>query len=485
MKLDSNHSSGPVRDGCNTVLLWNCTPNRNWASEFEDVLSSDLKFHLTVRRIGECSQCCEAKFLRGAVALILTAAEDEQSPLLGVLDELHRHCFRLPILAITDAQDQLLLMNWIDEGVSDFIGVPIRPWEVLARLKPWVLNMSSKADVVANELAMRASFEGIVGRSEAIRGQIEKVRRYATCDSTVLILGETGTGKEVFARAIHYASRRASFPFVPVNCAALPVDLIENELFGHESGAYTGASRPYSGLIEQAAKGTLFLDEIDSLPLSAQAKLLRFLQEHEYRPLGAGRSRHADVRVISASNNNLQEAIKKGRFREDLFFRLNVLSVALPPLRLRRDDIPLLAEHLLGRHERKATSRKTFSRGALHKLMNHSWPGNVRELENVIERAMVLSVGNIIEEADIDLPVAASDMEDDSFKAQKARAVYEFEHRFLEDALVRNGGNISAAARSVAKDRRAFFHLIRKHNLTNRNPGTCQTSSLPAGPMGM
>src|ERR1051326_1932207 len=192
MKMDSSHSSGSVRDGRHTILLWNCTPDRNWAGEFEDVLSNDRKLNLRVRRINEWSQCCESKFLRDAVALILTATQNQQNCFLTSLHELHGHCFRLPILAITDVQDQLLLMNWVEEGVSDFIGVPIRTWEVVARLKPWLLNKPSEASLVAEEIAMRANFEGIVGRSEAIRAQIEKVRRYATCDATVLILGETG-----------------------------------------------------------------------------------------------------------------------------------------------------------------------------------------------------------------------------------------------------------------------------------------------------
>lgn len=461
------------------VLLWNCTPDQNWARDFESILSNDLKLKLSIQQVEDYSECYQGKLLKDSAVLVLTATASQQPTTLDALKELRNNCFELPILAITDVQDQAVLMRWIEEGISDFIGVPMRSWEILARMKHWLVVQPSEVSVTGDELTMRTNLAGIIGRSEALCKQVEKVRRYAVCNSAVLILGETGTGKEVFARAIHYASPRSSYPFVPVNCAALPVELIENELFGHESGAYTGAQRVHKGLIEQAEKGTLFLDEIDSLPLPAQAKLLRFLQEREYRPLGAARSRRADVRVLSASNSNLEAAVKASQFREDLYFRLNVLALSLPPLRKRREDIPLLAEHLATRHASSNALPKAFTRGALNKLSSHSWPGNVRELENVIERAIALAAGNVIEESDIEIPDAVPSPENDSFKAQKTRAIYEFEHHFLQDILARHGGNISQAAKTAAKNRRAFFHLLKKHNLTRRYQQSCQTSSLP------
>jgi DNA-binding NtrC family response regulator len=395
-------------------------------------------------------------------------ATESTDPARGVtaIRELRKYQFHHPILVLTDAQSEQTLTQLIEEGASDFIPLPLRPWEVLARLARW-LRIQTESEIAAAALTVQENLAGIVGCSAALRCQIEKVQRFALCDAAVLIFGETGTGKEVFARAIHYAGRRSSNPFVPVNCAALPLELVENELFGHESGAFTGAQRVRAGLIEQAEKGTLFLDEIDALPMSAQAKLLRFLQEQEYRPLGAGRAKKANVRVISASNSDLAAAIKSGRFRQDLYFRLNVLAVSLPPLRERPEDVPLLAHHLLSRHTSKAGRPFfTFTPGALRKLKSYTWPGNVRELENVIERGLALCTGDVIDESLVEIPNNGAMLEGDSFKIQKARAIYEFEHRYLERALAQHGGNITRAAKSAAKNRRAFFHLLRKHNLT-------------------
>jgi len=243
----------------------------------------------------------------------------------------------------------------------------------------------------------------IVGQSAAIRARIAQARQYALCEATVLIVGETGTGKDVFARAIHYGSARAAKPFVPVNCGALPRELVENELFGHESEAFTGARGRHAGLVEQAERGTLFLDEIEALPLEAQATLLRFLQDGGYRPLGGGSKRRADVRIISASNAELLSIVGSGAFRQDLYYRLNVLPLNLPPLRERRDDVPLLVQHLLARWCGQGAPVPKVSFAAMRRLIAYHWPGNVRELENVIRRAVVLSGTKMIGEADLEL----------------------------------------------------------------------------------
>jgi DNA-binding NtrC family response regulator len=238
-------------------------------------------------------------------------------------------------------------------------------------------------------------------------------------------------------------------------------------LFGHQSGAYTGARKSHEGMIEQAEGGTLFLDEIDSLPSAAQAKLLRFLQEREYRPLGSSRSRRADVRIISASNRNLPAVIAAGIFRQDLFFRVNVLALQLPALRERREDIPELAAHFLARHSGLLkNAAAAFSAPAMQKLMAHDWPGNIRELENVVERAIVSSTGAIVEAESIDLPEQEAPAGTDSFNVQKRRFVANFERGYLTRILADNGGNITRAAKAAEKNRRAFFHLIRKHKLT-------------------
>jgi DNA-binding NtrC family response regulator len=321
-------------------------------------------------------------------------------------------------------------------------------------------------------LVPEVGFRGIIGRSAAILAAIEKARRYSNCHAAVLITGETGTGKEVFARAIHDDGLRTMHPFVAVNCATLPGELVENELFGHEAGAFTGARGAKPGLIPKAESGTLFLDEIDSLPLFAQAKLLRFLEEGEYRPLGATHSRRADVRVIGATNRDLAVLTHNGHFRQDLYFRLSVLSLKLPPLRHRREDIALLANHLLQTHGMTAgRERAGFSAPALKRLVEHDWPGNVRELKNVVQQALVLSTGALITPEDLAVPVVALGH---SFKQEKARAIEAFERDYLRRVLVLCEGNISQAAAVAGEHRRSFKRLLRKHALllhTHAEPG--------------
>jgi transcriptional regulator with PAS, ATPase and Fis domain len=291
----------------------------------------------------------------------------------------------------------------------------------------------------------------------------------------VLILGETGTGKEVFARAIHYLSNRASGPRVAVNCGAIPVELMESELFGCTRGAFTSAYAARSGLVRDAEGGTLFLDEIESLPLNAQAKLLRFLQEKEYRPVGSTATRRADVRVIAASNSDIAGLMRRGDFRQDLYFRLNVLTITLPPLRERLEDIAALAMHFIDKCCRQM-QRPSFglSPQALKRLMAHDWPGNVRELQNVMEHAVLFSREPVIRAADLNLPETTPAAEgEESFRDAKARTVNAFERSYIERLLSAKSGNVTHAAEAAKKDRRAFFELMRKHHIAPerfRNP---------------
>ena len=306
----------------------------------------------------------------------------------------------------------------------------------------------------------------LVGRSAVFVSVMSKIPKVANCDSGVLILGETGTGKEVFARKIHSLSARAMKPFVPVNCGAIPVELAENELFGHKQGAYTGAAVSRPGLIHEAEGGTLFLDEIDSLPALAQVKLLRFLQEKTYRPLGSTKEIRADARIIAATNTNPEEAVKTSRLRQDLYYRLNVISLQLPPLRQRREDIPLLARYFLKKYSaHMQRGEQDFSNGAVQKLIFYEWPGNVRELEHVIERTFVLCEERIIRRQDIYLPEVHSVQCEEPFNEAKRRFVEQFERAYLEKLLSFHGGNISRAAQAAQKHRRALFELIRKHGI--------------------
>ncbi|MBW0001696.1 MAG: sigma 54-interacting transcriptional regulator [Verrucomicrobia bacterium] len=327
-------------------------------------------------------------------------------------------------------------------------------------------------DYAFDRLRATLGLEHIIGESPAFVELIRQIPAIAKYDVSLLIFGETGTGKEVFARAIHYCGPRADKPFIPVNCGAVPVDLLENEFFGHESGAFTGANSSRRGVIKEADGGTLFLDEVDCLPPLAQVKLLRFLQDGQFRPLGSTSICSADVRVIAASNARFTEALETGRFRRDLYYRLNVLSLRLPPLREREDDIVLLARHFLAKYTRKfGTAAGGFSPGALQKLISHSWPGNVRELENVIQRAVVLAKRATIEADDIctaDTPEEPSIAQ--SFQQLKAQVINEFEQTYVRRMLLIHDGNITKAAQGAGQDRRAFWELMRKHRIMARPP---------------
>jgi two-component system response regulator GlrR len=283
----------------------------------------------------------------------------------------------------------------------------------------------------------------------------------------VLITGETGTGKDLCARAIHHLSERRSRPFIPVDCGALPDHLFENELFGHARGAFTDAHLDQKGLVALAEGGTLFLDEVDALSHATQTKLLRFLQDRSYKPLGAERFLRADVNVIAASNRDLSELVAQHRFRSDLFFRLNVVNLHLSPLRERKGDIPLLAEHFVKAVcAEKGVQRKSLTASTLRVLGSHSWPGNVRELYNVIQRAVLLGQGHQVLPSDVAIrsaqrPEAASS----SFREARAQAIEAFEKAYVEDLLNRHAGNVTRAAREARKDRRAFGRLIKKLNI--------------------
>jgi DNA-binding NtrC family response regulator len=315
----------------------------------------------------------------------------------------------------------------------------------------------------------------VVGESEAFLATRRTLRRYAACDAPVLLEGETGTGKELAAREIHYLSRRAGGPFVPVNCGALPDSLVESELFGHQRGAFTDARESQRGLIAVANGGTILLDEVDSLSPKAQVTLLRFLQDHEYRPLGAGVARAADVRVVAATNASLRDLSQEGGLRRDLLYRLNPLYVRLPPLRERAGDVPLLATHFLAAAaDRLGGPAKRWSAEAVDVLARHVWPGNVRELENVALRAYLRADGTVVgcrDLADVEpaLPLldGAAECAEPAqrLSVAKSRAIELFERRYLTDVMRRASGNVSQAARLAGTERRHLGKLLKKHHL--------------------
>lgn len=312
------------------------------------------------------------------------------------------------------------------------------------------------------------SLPGVVGRSAAMLSAAERVTMIASTDATCLLLGETGTGKELFARAIHYLSDRKGGPFVPVNCGAIPDNLFENELFGHRRGAYTDARSNEVGLLAFGESGTVFLDEVEALSPTAQVKILRVLQEREYRPIGSAHTIPADIRIVAATNANLPRRVEMNQFREDLYFRLNVLRLTIPPLRERLEDVPMLVAHYIreyaSTHKRVITG---FDESAAMRLQAYGWPGNVRELQAVVQRAVLMAQSPVLSAADLDLPEAASAPSGHlTLTAAKRVAVSQCERSYLSTVLRRCEGNITQAARMAGKERRSFQRLLRKHSIT-------------------
>jgi two-component system, NtrC family, response regulator GlrR len=373
------------------------------------------------------------------------------------------------VVAVGDGLDESEMLSLLAAGAFDFVAAPFATGELQVRIQR-AFGLTPPAQLPPNRPVTDLRLHDLIGTSRAFVRQTDKLPVLAANDVGVLLLGETGTGKEVFAQAIHYLSKRASRPWVAVNCAAIPTDLLESELFGHVRGAYTTAHTGRKGLVSEAEGGTLLLDEIDCLSYSAQAKLLRFLQEKEFRHVGSNAICRADVRVIATSNSRLGDLAAKGLFRQDLFFRLNVLSVTLPPLRERQDDIPLLTRHFITRFGQTFNRQVTgLTPLALRRLLAYSWPGNVRELKHVIERAVLLSNGPTLGAGDLELGTEAPEpVADESFHDAKARVVQSFERAYIQQMLSTCAGNVSHAARMAKKNRRAFWELLRKHRIDPR-----------------
>lgn len=402
------------------------------------------------------------------ILILLTSGDNFSSQTAAVFPAVKQKFPEVPILAVMEGNDSPDRLRLPEMGIDDFITSPIKPGEILLRIKR-LLEKGVLEDPISQSIKQKFGLKQIIGESASFLSEINKIPVLARSDAIVLITGETGTGKELCARAIHYLSARARRPFMPINCGAIPVDLVENELFGHEKGAYTGAAETRTGLIDEAEGGTVFLDEIDCLSLAAQVKLLRFLQEKEYRPLGSKKMKKADVRLLAAMNIDPQEAITSGRLRQDLYYRLNVIPFTIPPLRERRDDISLLARHFLLKYAVQFNKPMAdFSEEAMQMLQLHDWPGNVRELEHNVERAVVLSEGHMIQAKDIVLPSAESDIAE-SFHDAKMKMTAAFEKTYIERLLLAHHGNISQAARAAQKNRRAFWELVRKYQIDADN----------------
>lgn len=355
----------------------------------------------------------------------------------------------------------------------DFVTKPFQAEEILLRVRNALEKRRLKAEVhlLRTEVKSAFGFDGIVGVSEGIRKVLATLPKVARTDSTVLITGESGTGKEVIARAIHAASRRAHGRFVSVSCAAFPEQLLENELFGHVKGAFTGAVAARKGLLEEAHGGTFFLDEIAEASLPIQVKLLRVLEERSIRRLGDNRSIPVDIRIIVATNRDLQVAVREKAFREDLFHRLDVIRIHLPLLRERREDIPILARHFLSAHCRKlGRDLKGFSSDALKILSAYAFPGNVRELSNVVEQAVALATGPLIEAQD--LPERLHHPEPQPAPAPSGpRSLAAMERELIQERIRARQGNLNLVARDLGISRTTLWRRMKEYQIETRNVG--------------
>jgi two-component system, NtrC family, response regulator len=370
------------------------------------------------------------------------------------------------VIVITGNEEREYALRAIGQGAYDFFRKPIQLDElnVIIRRALHVSQLEQEHRALQQRLGCEA-FEAMLGSSPQMHAVFATIRKIASSDVPVLVIGESGTGKELVARAIHRQSGRAAAPFIAINCGAIPETLLESELFGHEKGAFTGAHMQRKGKIESAQDGTLFLDEIGELPPTLQVKLLRFLQDYQIERIGGREAITANVRVVAATNVDLKHAMTTGRFREDLYYRLGVITIPLPPLRERGGDIVLLAKTLLQRYAAETRHKVTgFSRHALNALQSYGWPGNVRELENRIKRAVLMAQGVQLTPADLDLDSPYSKYRAQGKGLREAREA--FEKDLIQRALAKNGGNITRTASELGVSRPTLHDLLTKYALT-------------------
>ena len=382
---------------------------------------------------------------------------------LDVLVKVKEKSPETEVLLMTAYADAQTAVEAMKKGAYDYIIKPFEIDELRLKIRNILEKRKLKAENVQlkSQLKKRFSLENMVGKSGAMQRVYELVQKVASSDATVLVRGESGTGKELVAKAIHHLSPRSDHPFMPVNCSALPDTLLESELFGYEKGAFTGADKRKPGLFEVAGQGTIFLDEIGDIPAATQVKLLRVLQNREVVHLGGAETIPIQARTIAATNRNLEEAVKKGTFREDLYYRINVFPIFIPPLRERKEDIPELVAHFL---EQQNVAPDAIEPKAMKLLIEYSWPGNVRELENIIERALIMSSGKPITVQDLpphlrgeaELPIDIPKGSDEWL------TIEEMERRMIQRALAKAGGNKTRAAELLGITRRQLYSKMER-----------------------
>ena len=379
---------------------------------------------------------------------------------LGLLAQMQERSLPATVIVMSAYGSNETAIEAMKRGAYDYLNKPFAADEVVLVLRKAEERERLKAENqrLLSQIRREYSFQNVIARSPRMQEIFRTCEKIAEYKSTVLLHGESGTGKELIARAVHYSSQRAAQPFVAVNCGAIPENLLESELFGHVKGSFTGAIRDKKGLFEEADGGTLFLDEIGELPLALQVKLLRALQEKTVTRVGANRPETVDIRVLAATNRDLENEIREGRFREDLYYRLNVVTLLLPPLRERGDDVLLLARYLLERYNKEFNRKiKGFTSDALIALRKYPWPGNIRQLENKIKKAVVLSDKPLLSPEELDLepefiqPVMTL-----------VEAKEQFQRRYISEVLERNGGNRTKTAHELGVDPRTIFRFLEK-----------------------
>ena len=383
---------------------------------------------------------------------------------IDLMEKMHQVAPEMPVIILTAYGTINTAVEAMKRGAYSYITKPFDRRELILQIKNGLEKSSLSREVrrLKALVGERYGFENIIGKSKKMQEVMEQVSRAAETDSNVCIYGESGTGKELMAKSLHLLSSRRDKPFVAVNCAAIPEGLLEGELFGYEKGAFTGAIRNKKGFFSQAHGGTIFLDEVSEMPESMQVKLLRVIQEKQFYALGGEKPIDVDVRILTATNKNLEDEVKNGKFREDLFYRIYVIPIYLSPLREMREDIPLLVDHFIKKFDRKMKKGiKGISTPALQKLLSYSWPGNIRELENSIEYAVAMTAQEVVGE---DLILQTKAAEEDKLKPLKD-AKNEFEKSYISNILSLTGGNVSKAAELAGKYRGDFYDLLKKHGL--------------------
>ncbi|MCX7913896.1 MAG: sigma-54 dependent transcriptional regulator [Thermodesulfovibrionales bacterium] len=410
-----------------------------------------------------------AEIKNGNYSLVITDVKMPGMDGIQVLEQIKRFNKTIPVIIITAHATLDISIQALRKGADDMILKPFEAGELVLRVNNVLKNNALFKENIKlkEELRGRFKFENIIGISRVISNVLEKVKKIAPTDIPVLIIGESGTGKELIAQAIHYNSLRKDKSFIALNCGALPQNLIESELFGYKKGAFTGAAEDKAGLIETAHEGTLFLDEVGNLSMDAQKGLLRFLQEKELRRIGDNKNISVDVRIISATNLDLQTAIKEGKFREDLYYRLTGITINLPPLRERVEDIPLLASYFISLQNKKFNKNCAgFTPEAMDALISFNWPGNIRQLRNVIEAAYILSDSKYIDVDVIEqfLNIKTKDT-DDLQSGEYYTALAKFEKDYFQSLLQKAKGNVEEAAKRAGLNLATLYRKIKKYGL--------------------